>query len=121
MVDTSHTPALGYVQIVQQRDAATLLPIIVAHVAQGTIIHSDEWRSYSQVATLPPVSGNQTVNHSVTFVDPVTGTYPKYLHMQLCVYYRGSYPEHRVILEQSKNKVKANERLSFSSASELSR
>jgi len=33
MVDTSYSPALGYMEIVQQRDAATLLPIINSHVA----------------------------------------------------------------------------------------
>ena len=47
MVDTSHQPALGYMQMVDTRDAATLLPLIRAHAAPGTIIHSDEWASYS--------------------------------------------------------------------------
>ena len=32
LVDTSRTPALGYMEIVPQRDAATLLPLINAHV-----------------------------------------------------------------------------------------
>ena len=72
LVDTSHTPALEYMEIVQQRDAATLLPIIQAHTAPGTIIHSDEWRAYSRVASLPPVSAHRTVNHSLHFVDPAT-------------------------------------------------
>jgi len=75
LVDTSHTPALGFMQVVQQRNAATLLPIIQAHVAPGTIIHSDEWRAYSRVARLPPVAAHGAVNHSVTFVDPVTGVH----------------------------------------------
>ena len=79
MVDTSHQPALGYMRIVQDRTAATLLPIIQQHVAQGTVVHSDEWRSYSQVAALPPVQSHLTVNHSVTFVDPTTGAHTQHV------------------------------------------
>ena len=75
MVDTSHTPALGYVQIVNQRNAATLLSIIQAHIAPGTVVHSDEWAAYNHVATLPNVASNSTVNHSITFINPVTGTH----------------------------------------------
>ena len=52
LVDTSQTPALGYMEIVPQRDAATLLPLINAHVAPGTIIHSDEWAAYNRVQRL---------------------------------------------------------------------
>ena len=55
MVDVSHAPALGYMEIVQDRQAATLLPIIQQHVQRGTVIHSDQWSSYSQVSTLPNV------------------------------------------------------------------
>ena len=72
LVDTSHTLALG---VVAQRDAATLLPIIQAHVAPGTIIHFDQWAAYNQVSSLSNVGSHSTVNHSVTFVDPTTHTH----------------------------------------------
>ena len=75
MVDTSHSPALGYMRIVPQRNAATLLPIIQQHVAPGTIIHSDEWRAYRGVSALPNVGSHQTVNHSLEFVNSVTGVH----------------------------------------------
>ena len=68
MVDVSQSPALGFMQVVPQRTAATLLPLIQQHVAPGTVIHSDQWASYNQVGTLPNVSAHRTVNHSVEFV-----------------------------------------------------
>ena len=77
MVDTSHQPARVYMEV--QRDAATLLPsllpLIQAHVANGTIIHSDQWSAYLLVLGSPNIAAHETVNHSVTFVDPVTGTH----------------------------------------------
>ena len=79
MVDTSHTPALGYMQIVPRRDANTLLPIIQQHVANGTVIHSDEWRAYSRVATLPNVATHGVVNHSINFVEPITGVHTQHV------------------------------------------
>ena len=75
MADTSHTPALGFMQVVDSRDAATLLPIIAAHVVPGTEVHSDLWRAYNGVSSLPGIAGHSTVNHSLHFVDPVTGTH----------------------------------------------
>ena len=58
MVDTSHQPALGYMEVVQRRDAATLLPIIQAHIAAGTVVHSDQWRAYNSVSALPNVAAH---------------------------------------------------------------
>ena len=76
LADTSHhTPALGYMEIVAQPDAATLLPIIQAHVALGTVVHSGQWAAYNQVSSLSNVAVHSTVNHSITFVDPTTHTH----------------------------------------------
>jgi len=54
-----------------QRNAATLLPVLQQHVLPGTI-WSDQWAAYRQI---PQVTGlpHQTVNHSLTFVNPGTG------------------------------------------------
>ena len=59
---------------VARRDAATLLPIIAQHVRPGTTVYSDEWAAYHQLST---ATGNVhlTVNHSLHFVDPVTGAH----------------------------------------------
>ena len=74
MVDVSHEPARGYMEIVPCRDAATLVPIISAHVAPGSEVHSDQWRAYNRVGSLPGIT-HSTVNHSLHFVDPSTGTH----------------------------------------------
>ena len=77
MVDTSRTPSLGYMQLVDTRDAATLLPIIRAHTAPGTIIHSHEWAAYSRISRDIPHLQHATVNHSVEFVNRTSGVHTR--------------------------------------------
>ena len=55
---------------VQQRDAATLLPIVQNFVRPGSIVYSDEWAAYNQLAATAACQ-HQTVNHSIHFVDPL--------------------------------------------------
>ena len=74
LADSSRTPALGYMELVPTCRAATLLAIIQAHVAPGTIIYSDEWSAYHRVGGLPNVAAHETINHSIEFVNPTTGT-----------------------------------------------
>ena len=84
LVDTAQSPALGYMEVVQRRDAATLLPIIAAHTAPGTIIHSDKWAAYRQVQSLPTVAGHGVVNHSLHFVQPATGIHTQQIESYWC-------------------------------------
>ena len=77
LADTSHKPAITYLELVEKRDAATLLPIIRKAVRLGTIIHSDQWKAYSNIQRdLNLQHGTvMTVNHSVNFVDQDTGVH----------------------------------------------
>ena len=70
MVDCSSSTAKGYMELVPDRTAATLLPLIQQHVLPGITVHSDEWRAYSRVRQLPNVNAHGTVNHSINSVDP---------------------------------------------------
>jgi len=60
-----------FMEMVPRRDAATLTGVIQRMILPGTRIWSDEWRAYHQLQALGYV--HQTVNHSVRYVDPVTG------------------------------------------------
>ena len=95
MVDTSQVPALGYMEIVDQRDAATLLPIIRDHVLPGTTIWSDMWAAYNGIRALPGVAGHDRVNHSIQFVNPVSGAHTNmiesYWHRYINIIYMCVY------------------------------
>ena len=84
-------------EVVQRRDAATLLLIITAHTAPGSIIHSDTWSAYSRVQNIPSVAAHNMVNHSRNFVGPVS--------------YQCTYSEHPKLLEPGQDQVKKDERL----------
>jgi len=60
-------------QIVKNREAETLLSIIIEKCRKGTTIFSDCWSSYNKISAFKEFK-HQTVNHSLNFVDPDTGT-----------------------------------------------
>ena len=74
IVDTSFKPSVGFMKIVENRGAEILLPIIQSVVRPGSIVHSDEWRSYRQIQGRTGLS-HRTVNHSINFVEPITGVH----------------------------------------------
>lgn len=62
---------IGHIQLVEDRSAETLLPIIQNWVRPGTIIHSDGWAAYNRLGDLG--YEHRVVIHEQHFVDPVTG------------------------------------------------
>lgn len=56
---------------VEQRDKATLLPIIKKYILSGSTIISDCWAAYKTLGDFNYT--HMTVNHSKTFKDPKTG------------------------------------------------
>ena len=75
IVSCDYNPARGYFQVVDRRNAATLLPIIQRCIRPGTEVHSDDWAAYRRVAALPNVSSHLVVVHRHNFVDPRTGVH----------------------------------------------
>ena len=75
IVSCETSPARGYFQVVDRRNAATLLPIIQRCVNPGTEVHTDDWAAYRRVAALPNVSAHEVVVHRHNFVDPRTGVH----------------------------------------------
>ncbi|XP_046663933.1 uncharacterized protein LOC124356778 isoform X2 [Homalodisca vitripennis] len=60
---------------VEDRSAASLMPIIVERIAPGTRIVSDKWRSYNGIRNANSNYDHNTVNHSENFIDPETGAH----------------------------------------------
>lgn len=58
---------------VPDRSATTLIPIIIQSIRPGSIIISDEWRAYNQISNLGLNYVHERVNHSISFINPVTG------------------------------------------------
>ena len=75
IVSCEYSPARGYFQVVDTRNAVTLLPIIQRCVLPGTEVHSDDWGAYRRLQLLPHVNRHRVVVHAHNFVDPRTGVH----------------------------------------------
>ena len=62
-----------FMEMVDDCDAATLVPIIQRYILPGTRIWSDECPAYNGLNAIGYV--HQTVNHSRHYVDPATGVH----------------------------------------------
>ena len=69
-------------ELVPNRQAATLLPIIQQHVNPRSIAHSDERRAYTTVVALPNVASHGTVNHSTLILLILQATGVHTLHIE---------------------------------------
>ena len=84
MVDTSFQPARGYMEILPRRDRVTLTGVLNRKLVANSIIYSDEWRGYLNLPQFVPACiKHNTVNHTFSFVDPVTGAQPKWAYVSL--------------------------------------
>ena len=72
----------GFLVAVDQRDAATLLPILQDFVVPGSTVVSDLWAAYRTVNNL----GYQhlTVNHRVNFVNPIMHATTNHVESMWC-------------------------------------
>ena len=59
--------------VVPDRKATTLISIMERHIHPKSIIYLDCWRGY--LTGNEPFSEHMTVNHSVSFVDFITGVH----------------------------------------------
>ena len=83
LFDTQYTPSRPYLQLVRRRNAATLLAIIRRKVQPGSIVHNDKWAAYRQLQRRLGLQ-HGSVNHSLQFVDPVTGVHTQHAESNWC-------------------------------------
>jgi len=65
---------LMFAEVVERRDASTLIEVISRHIAPGSIVHTDLWRGYNDLTETLDVE-HRMVNHSQHFVNPLDGTH----------------------------------------------
>lgn len=83
-IDT--TTYLGFIQLVENRSAEVLLPVIQQWILPGTEIHSDGWAAYNQITAISvdPAFTHKVVNHSENFVDAATNATTNHVERMWC-------------------------------------
>ncbi|KFD56019.1 hypothetical protein M513_03143, partial [Trichuris suis] len=92
----------SFLELVDNRSSATLLPIILRHVRPGTTIVTDGWQAYTCLAQ--DQFKHVCVNHSLNFVQPSSGAHTqttetmwseaKRAHQRRCGTHRSTLPLH---------------------------
>lgn len=77
IVDTTFKPSKGFAKIVTDRSKAILLPIIKDVVRCGSIIYTDEWKSYTDLSL--NFYEHRTICHKYHFVDPSTQVHTQHI------------------------------------------
>lgn len=68
----AHQPHRPIFQVINDRSAATLIPILNHYIKRRSVVTTDSWRAYHGLGQR---FVHRTVNHTRNFVHPVTGTY----------------------------------------------
>lgn len=64
---------VGWIELVENRSAETLIPLIQSWCLPGTIIQSDGWAAYNGIEEAG--FAHEIVVHENHFVDPITGVH----------------------------------------------
>ncbi|KCZ80226.1 hypothetical protein H312_02376 [Anncaliia algerae PRA339] len=77
IVEVSNSITKAYATIIPNKEASTIIPIICDKVVNGTLIYTDEHRSYASLAQKGYV--HQTVCHKYNFVDKISGAHTQFV------------------------------------------
>jgi transposase-like protein len=76
--------------VVNNRNATTLLNVIIDWVIPGSIIHTDCWKGYRSADLQNAGMAHDTVNHTYTYVDPISGVHTQCIEGTWSAMKRGS-------------------------------